>query len=153
MADGMSEDRLPGWNIGAVFLASLLTGAAAALTAYALIMLDNPIYFQQSLGVEFVLGLGTIALIGLAVGLIVVMPVAMIFSAIGIRLALCRPWVAYRRTWAGTGAAVGAIVLLIPFLIPTNDDPFYGPIAMFGAACGTTAALLCHRLLGIRQSM
>lgn len=145
----MSEDRLPGWNAGAIFLASLLTGAGAALTTYALMILDNLVYFQPSLNLDFLLALGTITLAGLAVGLIVIMPIAMIFSAIAIRLALHKPWVAYRRTWAATGAVVGAIVLLVPFLIPTNDDPFYNPIALFGAACGMTAALLCHRFLGI----
>ncbi len=145
----MSEDRLPGWNIRAVFLASLLTGAAAALTAYALLILDNPIIFPLSLDFRFALALGTITLFGLVVGLIVVLPIALIFSAIGIRLALQRPWVAYRRTWAATGAVVGAIVLLVPFLIPTNDDPSYNPIALFGAACGIAAALLCHHFLGI----
>lgn len=149
----MSEDRLPGWNSGAIFFASLVTGAGAALTTYALMILDNPVYFQPSLDLEFLLALGTITLVGLTVGLVVVMPIAMTFSAIAIRLALHKPWVAYRRTWAATGAVVGAIVLLVPFLIPSNDGSSLETIAMFGAACGMTAALLCHRFLGIHRTV
>ncbi len=145
----MSEDRQPGWTFLPVAAASLLTGALAALTLLALTLLSYPRPFTEMLDVELLLGLGTVTLFGLAVGLVVILPIAMIFSAIGIRLALRKPWVAYRRTWAAAGAVVGAIVLLVPFLIPTNDDPSYGPIALFGAACGVTEALLCRRFLAI----
>lgn len=147
----MSEDRLPGWNVGANFLASQLTGVAAAMAAFALMTLDNTVDFQPSLDLELILALLTIILIGMTVGLIIVLPIAMIFSGIGIRLALGRPWVADRRTWAAAGAVVGAIVLLVPFLISTGADPSHGPIPLFGAACGMTAALLCHWFQGIRQ--
>lgn len=148
----MSEDRLPGWNSGAIFFASLVTGMAAALTAYALIILDNPMFLPSTLQ-QVVLSIAIIAMLGLAVGLLVVMPIAMIFSTIGIRLALHRQWMAYRQTWAGTGAAVGTITLLIPFLMSTNDGSPPSSIALFGAACGMTAALLCHRFLGIRRTV
>lgn len=111
----MSEDRLPGWSFLPVAVASLSTGSIAALTVLALSLLSYPRPFAEMQNLEFLLGLGTVVLFGLAVGLIVILPIAMIFSAIAIRLALRKQWVAYRRTWAATGAVVGAIVCWFPF--------------------------------------
>lgn len=155
---GMKADLLPGWSFLPIAVASLVTGVGAAWAAFIFMIMVSPVLSLSAFSSgEFASALANLAVLGLAVGAFAICPLAMILSAVGLRLAITRPSMARRSAWASVGATSGAILLLLPILISAiggNSDvrPSELWTVLFGACCGAFAATLCHRLLHVGQT-
>jgi hypothetical protein len=136
-------------------LSSVITGVCAMCTAGAIIKAEKPLGSDTGwLEGEIAVGLGSVTLLGVLAGLVFIWPICLVMASTGLRLMIKWPWVGRRAAWMAIGGTIGAIVMviLIPVVLPTNDDAPFGWIALFGTGCGALTATLCHRLLRVSQA-
>ena len=139
---------------GPTALVAAVTGVVASLATFIFaIVFGDALTFAAYTPIELAKALALLAAIGLIVGLVAIWPTCLIMSFVGIKLMATQPWAAQRRWWTVVGAVTGAILILLPYILPDDSSLNLGGIALFGAACGAFAGWLCHRWVGISVSL
>jgi hypothetical protein len=128
-----------------MLISGVISGIFGSILVLLVFVIDAPqIYFHTLSFGQLVMFLG----VGLGVGLVILWPTFMAFSAIGIRLANSYKWARTRYGWAISGSIIAGIILVGIAAIQSEPLPllFYG---VFGALNGAIAGLLCCRTIGV----
>ena len=145
----MSRDPLTGFA-GPTLAAAVVTGIAASWAVVVIALFGSGGLAMGTHETDgWFMALTTVSLIGLGTGAVIVWPVCLVMSFVGIKLMATRAWASQRRWWAVVGAGTGAILILLPYLSPDDGGLILGWIALYGAGCGALAGWLCHRWIGI----
>ncbi|AKM08752.1 hypothetical protein [Pelagerythrobacter marensis] len=123
---------------------ALLTGPALGIVG-GLVLVVITLATGDGSGGGFLM---VVLVMGMAFGLIIATPAALIAGTPMVRLAAGDPRWARPKAWAAAGTAVGAIVGALFGLSIYEDVAAFVITIAFAAALGLLGALLCHRMVG-----